>query len=581
MRTSVLLWCVLLLPVPTWAQTGQGAQPLDPELIADLEREAAAIARRSRHVGFGLALLVDGRVAWTGSWGEAERGGGAPFDGSLVLPIGELGELYLAGLALRLEQAGTLDFEAPLPAGEIDDRGLGATAPNIRQVLSHHSGVVGVELGGMYADAAEADGTAMTPPALYLLDHPGVSASRSALAVELMARHIADQQGVPIDALLEREVTAPLGLEPVRTAGAATGPLHSRGRAEPARVARESSALGMATSLDQLAAYVASLMPDANPGWLPAASVERLYSAQNHEARPDLGQRSALAFRIEDDRRAGVGPVARLESTFPASHASVRVVPGQRVAVVALANFGEAGREIDDLLDDALDAVLATRIPGLAPRPPRAEMPAHLPLPPGLEPDAPAARYASFGGLVDVQENDGVLDVRWLGWRFSGEPRGDGWFRPRLRVLRIPLGLQALERIAIRPVRHEGRRLLLVRGAGGRSFVIGTALEDASSGRDAARWVGTYRIDQHDALLERGRLREVELVHSDDLLRLQFTARGGPIRAALDMPLVPESDGYYRIPGLGPGLGGRMLLEQRNGGPARLHFSGYSARRIE
>ena len=70
-------------------------------------------------------------------------------------------------------------------------------------------------------------------------------------------------------------------------------------------------------------------------------------------------------------------------------------------------------------------------------------------------------------------------------------------------------------------------------------------------------------------------------MHEDDLLRLQFSARGGPIRARLDMPLIPEGDDFYRIPGLGPGLGDRMRLEERNGSPPRLHFSGYTARRIE
>lgn len=581
MRTSPLLWMVLLLLVAPASQVvARDAQVPPREVLEELEREANAIVRRSRHVGFGIVLLVDDRVVWAGSWGEAERGGGAPFDNTRPLPIGELGELYLGGLALRLEQAGRLDLEAPLPREDLDDRGLGRSAPNIRQVLSHHSGVIGVQLNGMYPEATDAD--AETPrPALYLLDRPGVSASRSALAVEWVARHLENRQGMSIDELLEREVTAPLGLEPLQAAGEASGPLYSRGRAEPLRRARERTALGRAASLDQLSAYVASLMPGARPEWLSPEATERLYRAQNREARPDLGQRSALAFRLQEDARPGVGTVARLASTFPASHASVRVVPRHRVAVVAMANFGEAGGALEELLDDALDALLATRIPGLAERPSREELPPRLALPPGLEADVPAARYASFGGLVEVEDNDGVLDVRWLGWRFSGEPRGDGWFRPRLRLLRIPVGLQALDRIAIRPVRDGARRLLLVQGASGRSFIIGSALEDASSGRDAGRWAGTYLIEQDDALLKRGRVREVELIHDDDLLRLQFTARGGPIRASLDMPLVPEGAGYYRIPGLGPGLGDRMWFEERNGRPPRLHFSGYTARRIE
>lgn len=581
MRTSVLLWCALVLPFQAGGAPDTG-QVLDSATLEQLEREAGAIVRRGRHVGFGISLLVDDRVVWTGTWGEAERGRGLPFDSARPMPLGELGELYLAGLALRLEHAGALDLEAPLYGADIDDRGLGEAVPNIRQVLSHHSGVIGVRLNGMYVEAGDVDGKgAMELPPLYLLDRPGISASRSTLAVEWVARHMARQQGLSVAALMEREVTGPLGLAPLLHAGDVTGPLYSRGREEPARVARERSALGLASSLDQLAAYVAAVLPDARPDWLPQASLDRLYQAQNREARPDLGQRSALAFQLEGDPRPGVGPVARLASNFPASHASVRVSPQHRVAVVAMANFGEADRALEDLLDHAFDALLASRLPGLAQRPSREQLPSRLPLPEGLQPDVPAARYASFGGLVEVEDVDGVLDVRWLGWRFSGEPRGDGWFRPRLRVLRIPLGLQALDRIAIRPVRDGDRRLLLVQGSRGRSFIIGSALEDASSGPDAARWAGTYRIEQDDALLERGRVREVDLVHEDDLLRLQFTARGGPIRASLDMPLVPEGGGYYRIPGLGPGLGDRMRFEERNGSPPRVHFSGYSAVRVE
>lgn len=581
MRTRALLLCALLLPAVAGFARASDAGVLPSNVVQRLDRDGEAIVARARHIGFGLMLLVDGQVAWSGHWGEMERGSGRRFDSTLPLPIGELGELYLAGLVLRLQQAGALDMEAPLADLQIDDRGLGPSAPNIRQVLSHHSGVIGVRLEGMYREAGDADQADLRLPELYLLDRPGVSASRSALAVEGVARHIARREGRRIEDLLDQEVFAPLGLEPTAWAGEGTGPLHSRGRAEPARTARERVALGMAASLEQLAAYVAALMPGTRPEWLPADAIDRLYQAQNREARPDLGQRSALVFRLESDPREGVGTLARIESSFPASHASVRVAPDHRVAMVALANFGEANRALEDLLDVAFDAVLATRVPALAPRPPRDQLPARLPLPAGLQPDAPARRYASFGGLVEVEQRDESLDVRWLGWRFSGEPRGDGWFRPRLRVLRIPVGLQALERIAIRPVRDGERRLLLVQGASGRSFIIGSALEDEGSGADAARWVGTYRIEQDDALLERGRVRDVELVHEDDLLRLQFSARGGPIRASLDMPLIPEADGYFRIPGLGPGLGDRMRVEERDGLPPRLHFSGYSARRIE
>lgn len=552
-----------------------------PDVLAALDAEAQALVRGRRTVGMGLAMVVDGEVVFARGWGSVDRDGGGDFDVDHVLPVGELGELYLAALALRLEQHGRVDFERPLSEFELDDRGLGVGPPNLRQVLSHHSGVVGIRLAGMYVDEG-VDPSPVDRPSepLYLLDRPGRSSVRSSLAVEQAVRSLEAQAGESIEALLARDVTGALGLAPARFPDAGLGPLYSRGRAEPARLARERVALGMAASLEELSAFTAALMPGARPEWLEPDRLGRLYSAQNREAYPDLGQRSALAFRLESDPRPDVGPLARIDSNFPASHASVRMSPDHRVAVVTLANFGDSRSEINALSDQALDALLRLRLPALDERAEDPPLPASLPLPGSMSPDRPASRYATFGGLLSIDEAGGRLEARWLGWRFSGEPRGDGWFRPRLRVLRIPIGFEALSRVAIRPVRLDGQRLLLATGPSGRAFVIGSALAtDVESGPEAAGLVGSYRILTTDALLERGRVDSVDLVLEDGLLKLQFSARGGPLRASLDMPLLPEGPDHFRIPGLGPGLGDRLRVERVDGRPPRLHFSGHVAER--
>jgi len=550
------------------------AEPV-PAAVQALETDAQALVRRARHPGLAVAVVDRGEVVWSGAFGQTGRGGGA-MAVDTPMPLGELGELYLGALALRLAHRGELDLDRPLPVADLDPRGLDAGAPTLRQALSHHSGLRGLRLHGMYREPDVPDDGVDPLAELYLLDRPGLSQGRSPLAIELVARALESAAGASLPELIQREVAGPLGLAAPRVGGRFEATLHDRGRPEPTREAREAAALGMQASLSELAALVAALWPDRHPEWLPGSALQPLYVAQNHEARPDLRQRTALAYRLEFDTRPGVGAIARIDSTVPASHASVRLAVDHGVGVVAVANFGEANRALPEVLDEALDALLRERLPGLAARDPDAAVPLGIGLPEGVEPDSAADRYASFAGVIAVDGVDGTLDVRWLGWRFGGYPRGDGWYRPRLRVLRIPIGLGALERVALRPVRIQGERVLLVTGPSGRMFVLGRELPAHEVPEQALASLGRYRIQTVDALLERGRVREVELVHEDGLLRLQAGLRAGPLSARLDLPLVHERDGYFRVPGLGPGLGERVEL--LNGeGPPRIRFSGYEA----
>ncbi|MFT7723879.1 MAG: serine hydrolase domain-containing protein [Roseateles sp.] len=280
-----------LAAAPPATAQGDPAGPLPPALA----QAVAALLQPGTLPGAAVVTVAaDGRVQ-AGYFGHADAARSRPVDAGTCWRVGSLTKTFTALLALRTEQRapGFLDRPlGPAPAGCARD----ATP---RELLEHTSGLAGsryADYAESWPDAppAEAARRAAARPRLACpgLHHAYANPGYSRVAAALEAHWRA-----PLDAVMAREVFAPLGM---RSATLATGALpaclaqsvDARGRPVPPwRLADRAAGALVITATD--AAPLARLLRDGQmpaPGgapWPQAALRDMAYG------RTGLGARAA------------------------------------------------------------------------------------------------------------------------------------------------------------------------------------------------------------------------------------------------------------------------------------------------
>ncbi len=181
-------------PVPAAAAGGgveAGLARLDP-LIRD-------VIARGGIPGIEVAVVRDGRVAWSGAYGIADAGSLRPVTADTVFEGAGLGEPVFAYAVMRLAERGEFDLDRPLsvvlPISDLrnDPRSRAITA---RLVLSHASGLANWRRDGR----------------VEITSDPGERFSYSREGYGYLQRVIEAVTSLTVDEFVRREVFAPLGM---------------------------------------------------------------------------------------------------------------------------------------------------------------------------------------------------------------------------------------------------------------------------------------------------------------------------------------------------------------------------------
>jgi D-alanyl-D-alanine carboxypeptidase len=113
--------------------------PFAADLGRRLDEALHRAASETTAPGAQGALVQDGAVAWTGTYGLADRDSGTPVSDKTVFCLASLGKTLVATLALRLVEEERLDLDAPV-AAVLDDDLPGFQVVTPRMLLTHTSG---------------------------------------------------------------------------------------------------------------------------------------------------------------------------------------------------------------------------------------------------------------------------------------------------------------------------------------------------------------------------------------------------------------------------------------------------------
>ncbi len=574
MRIILLLAALLCLPMPVAA--------IDwPALERELSESAAEMVEGRKAGGVGVAVIADGEIRLLQGHGLADRATKARFTVDTPVPAGDVSRLATALIAMRLVEAGRLDLDTAVTTLAPELRFTGATTEpdslRVRDLMSGHSGLTANRLYGMYRKPGDAIPPDPLAAPLLLVHEPGMLGLDSNLAWAVLGRVLENVSGRDLDTLAAEELAGPLELS---TASFQRPPnlssAHRKAKPEPALIARDRPALGFVASTADLARLLQALIAaEGGAGWgyLDAASRSELWRPQNAGVALDVGNEAGLAFELATSVRPGVGRVAILSSTYPSFRAEIRLLPEHRLAILAVSNWRESGEVLYDWIADATDRVLEAKA-GIPPREKERPLPEAVPMPAGADTDSLAARYVTPIGLMAFTEEDsGRYNLGLMGLDFRADLRDDGWYGLRFRLLGLlPLKLDFVSRVALRPVRIDGRRVL-VAWAQDRHFLLGSPLPEQSTAPFPDDLIGRYRLVNGDALADQLEVEDVEVLAEDGWgwieYELPFILTLAP-RIALE----PIGNDRLRIAGFGPNLGEELRVI-REGGKVQLEFSGY------
>lgn len=167
---------------------------------AALDAGVPAIIRSRRIAGVGVALIRDGRLAWTGYYGE--QGPGVPASRTTMFNTASLAKSITAETAVRLASAGMLSLDEPIAAWYLepdlaDDPRYARLTPRI--ILSHRSGLLNWEY--QYKNKK-----------LAFVADPGTRFGYSGAAYDILAKFLEKKSGLGFEELVSKTVFEPLGM---------------------------------------------------------------------------------------------------------------------------------------------------------------------------------------------------------------------------------------------------------------------------------------------------------------------------------------------------------------------------------
>ena len=204
----------LLLAISTTASQ-VSASGSDQQVREVRQRVEGNLARFSVP-GAAVALVVDGEVAWTEGFGEADEATGRPVTPDTIFQAGSISKSVTAWAVLHLAAEGAIDLDAPVEAQvegwSLPDSPYDTAGVTPRRLLAHTSGLP-FAIGATPRSPARFRSGEVGREAFTLVQEPGSGFIYSNPGYALLALLVEDATGDDFASVLAERVLEPLGME--------------------------------------------------------------------------------------------------------------------------------------------------------------------------------------------------------------------------------------------------------------------------------------------------------------------------------------------------------------------------------
>jgi CubicO group peptidase (beta-lactamase class C family) len=585
--------------------------------------------------GLSIALVDDQKVIWAEGFGFADKAKGVPATPETIYRAGSISKLFTTAAAMQLVDDGLLDIDQPLqrylPEFTVNSRFPAAAPITPRTIMTHHSGLPGDLLKGMWTTSPVSLAEEMQQLRdEYLAAPPDYVFAYSNVGMSLLGR--------ALEKIVDRDFDAQLSIAlfmPLRMSSSSfspkidRSPLASRAYRQNEEAVetplRDVPAGGLNTTVLDLSRFIAMVFAD---GWykerqiIKKETLAEMLRPQNSRVPLDLSFRVGLGWMLGamggiDIKNAGT--VAHHSGATLQHRSQLIILPEQKLGVVVLANSPSAMSVVTKVATETLKLALEAKS-GItqAPQPKKSgealksaasreqlrhEFEAKYGISPPLRPETATAvgsgtptgekekkerqpltpaelqayegRYDTIVGLVQMKKKSDYLDAELESGTVRLTPRPDGLLGMSYRFLGLfPLSMGELDRIYLDRETVNGRDILKA-VIDDNDYLVGERLPAMPVPAKWRQRAGEYEIVNggDDTVL----LTAVRLRAEDDLLSVEYTL---PLfsEQTMSVALAPLSDTEAVICGLGRGKGETVRVVSR-GGTELLAYSGYLLRK--
>jgi len=113
--SNTLRVLLLLISIASWLTicVGQPPPQLTPAQIGDMEKTITAFMTENHAPSVSIAVVKDGKLAWTGAYGFSDLENFVPAKTSTMYRLASISKPITATAILQLVQAGKIDLDAP------------------------------------------------------------------------------------------------------------------------------------------------------------------------------------------------------------------------------------------------------------------------------------------------------------------------------------------------------------------------------------------------------------------------------------------------------------------------------------
>jgi CubicO group peptidase (beta-lactamase class C family) len=527
--------------------------------------------------GLSIALVDDQQVVWAQGFGYADKAAGIRATADTTYHLGSIAKVFTATAAMQLAEQGKLDIDQPLqkflPAFSIKSRFGDTRGITPRNVMTHHSGLPGYWVRGMSdrhpARFEEQVGAVRDE---YVAAPPNTVFAYSNLGVSLLGAAIGEVSGDCYAGYMNRYVLQPLGMTRSEFAARIPGKTYREGREIEAIPLRDLPSSSLLSSAGEMTHFMQMLFADGKYDGrqiLRPESLREMYRVQNASVPLDFDFKMGLGWMLSGVDVPGAGVVASHGGTTLNYHTMLAVLPEHKLGVVVLSNSANAQAAVAKVTEETLRLALEAKRGIVQPQKEFVESKLV-----SLNQDDLrdyAGYFETLIGLVKVEERDGALIAKLMGFDFELVKHQTGDFGVRLKLLGfIPVANRQMKELNLSLHRIGGREVLAY-SRDGRTMLVGEKLNPLPPPAYLNDYVGEYDIvNPHDGPLP----ENIRIVRDGELLVGEFNSSILPDFLFRTAFLPGPAQGELIMAGVGSGKGETLRLAMVDG-VAHIYFSGF------
>jgi len=485
-RYIYVVACVTLASACSTAPTVPTFQQLlndDYSLVRDyLQAYIPGEMKKHNITGLSVALIDNQKIVWSDGFGFADKSANALATVDTLYQAGSVSKVFTAMGVMKLVEEGKLSLDAPIKAAvpefSLKSRFGSTDGINLRNMLSHHSGIPGNIVDGMWV----ASPTSYKEVTTQLKHHhaaypPNTVFAYSNAAYSVAGHAIENASGVPFVKFIQDKLLDLLEMNQSNFNFDNSGPFVAKsywnGEQIQALNLRDIPAGGLVTNVNELSNLVKLVNAEGyyKVQILKPETLKEMLAVQQYDSAYEIDSVNGIGWYYTsgylDNKYNAVGHGGQAL----AHSASVVIIPELKLGVVILANSPNLTDGIalitDKILRLAHSVKTKTELTSL---PDTKRLP-----PPGVASDF-EGQYASTDGIMEFTKKSNGYQMTNGGEKFSLIKNGQGHYKLRYKWLGlIPISIPELENISFFARVVDGKKLIIADAEGQRS-VVGTPL---------------------------------------------------------------------------------------------------------